>query len=163
MNRKENCIKLPDKILSEIRFEIGQIDNLFIVYQGLFDRALQLERPDYVEVTALASVVHSFYTGLEKIFVSIAKRLDNGLPTGPHWHRDLLLQLGQSTPYRIQVLTTETVARLNNYLSFRHIYRHSYSFFLDWEELESLVRPMRPFWETVKAELHSFMASLEKA
>lgn len=70
--------------------------------------------------------------------------------------------MGQSTAQRRQVLELETVVRLNEYLAFRHYYRHSDSSFRDWEELEKLVRPLLPLWDTVKNQLHAFVASLEK-
>jgi hypothetical protein len=154
---------LHDKVISQIKFELEQIERLFEVYQELLQKALQQSKPDLVEVTALASVVHSFYMGLKNIFVSIAKRLDQSIPEGPHWHRDLLFQMGTPTANRASVLTSETVIRLNEYLGFRHFFRHSYSFFLEWDELEKLVRPMETFWKTIKAELHLFTEGLEKA
>jgi hypothetical protein len=36
---------------------------------------------------------------------------------------------------------------------FRHFYRHSYSFFLDWSELEKLVIPMSVVWAQTKQAL----------
>jgi hypothetical protein len=38
-------------------------------------------------MTALASVLHSFYNGLENIFLSIARHVDQQVPTGDRWHR----------------------------------------------------------------------------
>ena len=37
--------------------------------------------PDLVEITALASVLHSFYNGLENVFLSISKAVDADVPT----------------------------------------------------------------------------------
>lgn len=55
---------MDDKIISQIEFEISQIDQLFIAYSDLLERA-QNNTPDLVEVTAVASVLHSFYNGLK--------------------------------------------------------------------------------------------------
>jgi hypothetical protein len=85
-----------------------------------------------IEVTACASVLHSFYNGLENIFLSIVKRIDRNVPTGDRWHRDLLYQMGKETPERKQVLTNKTIDQLVDYMGFRHFYRHSYSFSLEW-------------------------------
>ena len=38
-----------------------------------------------VERTALGSVLHSFYTGLEGIFLTVAKRVDEQVPSGNRW------------------------------------------------------------------------------
>ncbi len=69
---KGACSKLDEKVISQIKFETGQIDLLFEAYADLLDR-VQKRTPDLVEVTAVASVLHSFYNGLENIFLSIAK------------------------------------------------------------------------------------------
>jgi hypothetical protein len=45
-------------------------------------------------------------------------------------------------------------------LGFRHFYRHSYSFFLEWGELEELVTSLAEVWDQVKDELQLFLDSL---
>ena len=95
---------------SEIRFEIEQIDQLFVAYAELLALA-DKGKPNLVEITAMASVLHSFYNGLENIFLSIAKRLDADVPSSAQWHRDLLIRMTQTTTQRKPVLTTETAQR----------------------------------------------------
>jgi len=62
-----------------VNFEIGQIDQLLKSYTDILYR-VQEDTPDLVELTALASVLHSFYNGLEKIFLVIAKKVDKNVP-----------------------------------------------------------------------------------
>jgi hypothetical protein len=150
---------LPEKVISQVRFEIEQIDHLFEVYAGLLERARK-DTPGLVEVAALASVLHSFYNGLENIFLSIAKGIDQNVPSGAQWHRDLLNQMTEATSSRGPVLAGDTGRRLASYLGFRHFYRHSYSFFLDWEEVERLVIPLLEVWEQTKHELQLFSGSV---
>lgn len=150
-----------EKIISQVTFEIGQIDQLLESYAELFKRA-QADVPNLVNITALASVLHSFYNGLEKIFLTIAKRIDMKVPKTTQWHRDLLTQMTETTSKRGQVLTTDIAHRLADYLGFRHFYRHSYSFFLEWDELEKLVIPLQEVWEKVETELQVFLGSLNK-
>jgi hypothetical protein len=57
-----------------------------------------------VEITATASVLHSFYNGLENIFLTIAKGLDESVPSGAKWHRELLMQMADTNPKRGPVL-----------------------------------------------------------
>ncbi len=121
---------MADPVITQVTFEIGQIDQLFAAYADRLERAQQ-RTPDLVETTAIASVLHSFYNGIENIFLSIAKRLDQYLPTGAQWHRELLVHISQATANREEVLTEELAQKLASYLAFRHFYRHSYSFFLD--------------------------------
>jgi hypothetical protein len=150
---------LHKKAISQIAFEIEQIDKLLASYSELLHRS-QTGTPNLVEITALASVLHSFYNGMENIFLTIAKRIDSQLPQTDRWHRDLLTQMTQATSKRNQVLTNELANRLTDYLGFRHFYRHSYSFFLEWDELEKLVTLLEGLWVDVKVELEAFVDSL---
>lgn len=143
-----------------MNFEISQIDELFKSYSSLLHRIRKVE-PNMIEVTACASVLHSFYNGLENIFLSIVKRIDRNVPTGDRWHRDLLYQMGKETPERKQVLTNKTIDQLVDYMGFRHFYRHSYSFSLEWDELEILIVPVENIWQRIKDELEIFLNSLE--
>jgi len=157
--RKRSYYRLAEQVISQVKFEIGQIDQLFESYADLLER-VQKNIPDLVEITAVASVLHSFYNGLENIFLSIAKGIDADVPAGSQWHRDLLTRMTESTARREPVLTVEMAHRLADYLGFRHFYRHSYSFFLDWDEMEKLVTPLAEVWAQVKDQLQLFLDSL---
>ena len=50
-----------------------------------------------------------FYTGLENIFQRIAREIDTDEPQGKEWHKDLLVQMGESRPSRPPVISEETV------------------------------------------------------
>lgn len=150
---------MHDRAIREIELEIGQIDQLLISYDDLLER-VQVRDPDLVELTAVASVLHSFYNGLENIFLSIAKRIDADVPEGPQWHRDLLTQMTKSTSLRAAVMTPEMAERLANYLAFRHFYRHSYSFFLEWDELEGMIVALEDTWDQVKNQLLQFTGNM---
>lgn len=152
---------MAEKVISQVTFEIDQIDQLFAAYADLWERAQQ-GTPDLVELTALASVLHSFYNGLENIFLSIAKGLDQEVPTNAQWHRDLLVQMTQETANRRSVLSTELAQQLADYPGFRHFYRHSYSFFLEWGELEKLAISLPEVWDRTKKELSEFLESLKR-
>jgi hypothetical protein len=151
---------LAKKVISQVEFELGQIEQLLESYRDLLERAKK-NRPNLVEATALASVLHSFYNGLEKIFLSIAKGIDADVPTGLQWHRDLLTRMTHSTSRRAPVLTVETAHQLADYLGFRHFFRHSYSFFLDWNEMERLILSLANVWIQVKADLQLFLDNLD--
>lgn len=161
-NEKESYSKLADIVLSQVEFEMGQIDRLLEEYADLLDQA-QKTPLELVEITALASVLHSFYNGVENIFSIIAKRIDRGMPDGAHWHRDLLTQMTRTAPNRAPVLSVDLARRLAAYLGFRHFYRHAYSFFLDWDEMEELVTSLPVIWERTKGELREFLGDLDKS
>ncbi|MDW8389500.1 MAG: hypothetical protein RMK84_05205 [Oscillochloridaceae bacterium] len=62
-------------VQARVRFELNQLDQLLAAYEPLLQR-VRHQPPDLVELTALASILHSFYNGLENIFTTIARYLD---------------------------------------------------------------------------------------
>jgi len=150
---------LTEQVLAQITFEIEQVDHLLTIYADLLERIPQ-RASDPVELAAGASVLHSFYNGLENIFLVIAQRLDQQVPDGLQWHRDLLVQMTRETATRDSVISVDLARQLTDYLGFRHFYRHSYSFFLEWSKLSRLVAPLPEVWTRVKEELHDFLNSL---
>jgi hypothetical protein len=151
---------LADEVASKVRFEVTQIDRLFETYADLL-AGVQRSTPNHVEIAALSTVLHSFYGGLENIFQLVAKRLDASLPRGPTWHRDLLAQMAEQRPHRVPVISAPTARHLAEYLGFRHVFRHAYTFYLDWNELRKLVLPLDGVWAQTKQELLAFLESLE--
>ncbi len=148
-----------DKVNEAVEFELEEIETLFQMYKkGLFD----LERiPNMVEMTAFASVLHSFYNGIENILLIIAKNIDKKKPSDINWHKSLLLQMIKENESRKPVLSEEMKDELTKYLIFRHFYRHSYSFHLEWEEMEKLVKQIHQVWRKFKTEILSFLSNME--
>lgn len=122
--------KSLEQVAVQIEFEIEQIDLLLRTYADLMNR-VQQRNPDTVEIAAVATVLHSFYKGVENIFSSVAKGIDASVPSGAQSHRDLLLQVSRETKQRAPLISKETAKQLSEYLGFRHFYRHSYSFLID--------------------------------
>jgi hypothetical protein len=112
----------------------------------LLDReknALLKRRPSNYVVRAGGSILHDFYTGIEKIFESIAKEVDNRLPIGEEWHSELLHQMTLDIPgLRPRVITANTEKKLREYLGFRNLFRKRYGFELDWRKLKKLLLAM---------------------
>lgn len=77
----------------------------------------------YLDSTALN--LHGFYNGVERLLEIVAREIDDSLPSGPTWHRDLLQQMQLDVPdVRPAVLAPMTVQLLEEYLGFRHIVRN---------------------------------------
>jgi predicted nucleotidyltransferase len=147
--------------MERIRVEIGLIEQLFLAYHDLLEQAT-VQEPDIVGQTAIASVLHSFYNGIETMFLAVAKETDQQLPRGAQWHQDLLHQMTQSTAPGPPMLTKETAASLNDYQSFRHFFRHSYSFLMKWKKMSHLVLNLQPTWARTKADIETFLVWAEK-
>ncbi|ACB84622.1 hypothetical protein [Natranaerobius thermophilus] len=74
-------------------------------------------------MTALASVLHSFYNGIENLFVAVAKNIDKYVPKSSNWHKELLKQMLKENEVRGPLISEDLRNKLIEYLAFRHFYR----------------------------------------
>ena len=151
-------IASPEKAISQIIFEIQQIDELFTSFSELLEKSKVVE-PTLIELTAIGSILHSFYNGIENIFKTIGKNIDGEIPSGNHWHSQLIKQMTESTYKRDPIISEGLKEKLADYLAFRHFYRNSYSFWLKWNELKQLTDPVMTVWLEFKIEMKTFMDS----
>ena len=96
------------------------------------------EPPTFVELRATASILHDFYSGIERIFERVAVTLNGGLPEGERWHQSLLQQMAEETEGRPAVIDKKLLERLLEYLKFRHRFRNMYGNELQWDKLYPL-------------------------
>ena len=127
----------PD-VEEQVAVEQAQIAQIFEAYQTAISKSSQKE-PDFIELSALATMLHSFYTGIENIFKRVALEIDGNIPSGYASHSDLLTAMTRSTASRPPVISEELHVRLSAYLSFRHVFRQAYSFHLEWDKMQNLV------------------------
>jgi hypothetical protein len=147
---------LHDHTFEKINFEIEEVEKLLTDYSMLID-IVKNKKPDLVEITATATVLHSFYNGIEKIFQFIAKEIDNDLPDGTRWHTDLILKMCRDNGQRKRVISEELLIIMLEYMAFRHFFRHSYSFQLKWEKIEHISVNITENWSLFKKEIEAFM------
>lgn len=117
--------------------------------------------PSFVEIRAAGSIVHDFYSGVEKIFERIVLRLGPGLPmTGSGWHTSLLQSMEiEAEGIRLAVIDHDLAVRLVDYLRFRHLFRHSYGYELRWEKLRPLVEEVEETLASLRRQLEHFVSS----
>ena len=84
--KQERCGALRDTVRQKLQHEIRQIDQLMESFKPLLD-VVTVREPDLIELSALATVLHSFYGGIENIFTTIGKNVDSRVPTGTKWHK----------------------------------------------------------------------------
>ena len=147
---------LYKKLKIKIDYEIRQIDMEFEKIDSLLYKC-QNSEPDYIELTAIGAVLHSFYTGIESMFIMIEKHQGNELSTDKYWHKTLLENATQKKGKREPIISTELKGTLFEYLQFRHVFRHSYSFQIEWVKIKPLVNNLEKNWNMVKSEIRNFI------
>ncbi len=147
---------MDNLIKEQINFKISDLDKLFLEYDLIFKKA-ENEIPDLFDMTILGSVLHSFYNELENIFETIAKNIDNNVPIGNKSHQELLHQMASENENRAEIINEELYLKLREYATFRHFYRHAYSFQLNWEKMKPLVKDIHSIWKEIKNKLEYFI------
>ena len=117
--------------------------------------------PDRIEVSALAAMLHGFYSGVENIFKRVAIELNEGLPGAQGWHKDLLESMTRPGPQRPAVMASPTAEMLRGYLEFRHFFRSAYPFQLRWERMAGLARGCEDVLRRLEGELDAFLKATE--
>lgn len=121
--------------------------------------------PDDPAILALGAVgVHGWYTGLETILERIARQIDQEVPTGPRWHRELLSQMVVEIPgVRPPVLPSPTLPMLAELLTFRHFFRHAYGIVLDHDRIVLHLANLASVAPPTDVALDAFDAFLARA
>ena len=121
------------------------------------------KKPSNYLLRAGGSILHDFYTGIEKVFENIAKEVDRRIPMGEEWHSELLHQMTLDIPgLRPPVISSNTEKRLREYLGFRHLFRKRYGFELDWEKMKKLLSKIPDVLSGLENEIKIFFDSLIK-
>ena len=99
----------PD-VEEQVDVEQAQIAQLLEGYQAAVSKSSEQE-PDFIELSALATMLHSFYTGVENIFKRVALEIDGDIPSGYASHSDLLTAMTRPTASRPPVISVELHVR----------------------------------------------------
>ncbi|WP_010253413.1 hypothetical protein [Treponema primitia] len=146
-----------DKSISEkIAYEISQIDETVSDAEPLI-KLCKAKKPDLIECSAVALLLHSFYNGIENILLTIMKYKENGSLNGSKWHTELLDNAFEAMNNRSAIFRNEIKETLQDYLSFRHFVRHTYGFRIKWEKMEDKLNNLKEIWKIVKEDLNSFI------
>jgi len=150
-------------VAGRIRADLPSLALLVNRAEGALARAKNNPQDQDYYLAAAALDMHSFYAGIERLLQFIANEIDGSLPSGPHWHQDLLAQMSfELSGVRPAVLSPETQTALTEYLSFRHVVRNVYTFHLDPERVAELVTHLRPTFDKSKADFNQFAEFLDQ-
>ena len=148
---------------ADIRDELENLKQLSMEYSSI-EKLMKLtdEEVTFFDKAATGYLLHNFYNGCENIFGMIARFFENDL--GPQsWHRDLLKRMKLEIPgYRPQLIDEETFRILNEFRAFRHVFRHCYSFQLDWKREKTVAAKYQAVWKTFEEQVESFLKVLQE-
>jgi len=143
------------EVISEIDRELQGIENL---RQEL--KAALKEKPLFSE-RIKGSIFHDFYNSCERIFRRVATSINGGFQEQERWHKEPLYRMTiPIKDIRPPLISEELAAELDDYLSFRHIFRSIYGFELKGNRLERLTEKFETVCERFKKEIKAFIKKM---
>jgi hypothetical protein len=152
------------RLVSGLRPDVEAIDALACEVEQVlprFDATTGVSRPD---LALMAVDLHAWYTGLETGLARIARDIDDEMPAGPEWHKDLLSQM--RTPLagvRPAVIPQDVLPDLHALLAFRHFFRNAYAVHLDAAKLRDNAARLLRVHAPVTQGLRAFVGHVEQA
>lgn len=141
------------RLRREIENELAGLERLRQEHAGV-----PKDATDGYMLRARASILHDFYSGIERIFVRIAQELNGGVPVSEHWHRELLLDMTLDLEsVRPAIITKEIHDQLAAFLGFRHLFRNVYGYLIDAERLNRLDAQFDAVLGRFRRELLTFL------
>lgn len=153
---------IHQRLAQRIRGELQDLDRTVERAAQFWERGRQSPDDQDMYLDSVALNLHSFYSGLERMFELIARHIDGQVPDSQHWHRDLLQRMTRDEEVRPAVISTASGDALDEFRRFRHLVRNVYTFNLVPEKMEPLVSRAPDVWVRVRAELLAFADFLEE-
>jgi len=149
-----------------------EINNIKGLYKELLEKGLigskkkiksALPPGDTFILRAAGSILHDFYVAAENIFETVSREIDEKLPAGEHWHRELLLRMTLDIPeVRPPLLSKETAGKLDEFRAFRHVFRNVYGFNLSSERIIELLNKFSQTAGCLEMEVYSFIQTMKE-
>jgi hypothetical protein len=117
--------------------------------------------PDEARWAVLAVSLHGYYGAAESALLRICRTVDDDVPSGAEWHKDLLLTASRPLgEIRGAVISEASRATLTILLGFRHFFRHAYAADFDGAKLLDHASRTLASHPTLVTELEAFARQL---
>lgn len=154
---------MSSELREKVEAELAQLHAMLEPREPMVRRSLT-EPVEIETLDALAALLHSFYTALERILLHVAKaegELEGIKAKSETWHSSLLAAMTQPTGHRPPVVSDALRDQLAEYLGFRHVFRHAYVHQLDWNRMKPLVGGLLPTLNLFEGELRAYLKRRE--
>lgn len=146
-----------DEVTTTIRRELGNCAELRA------EAGVELHKRER-NPRVLGSIMHDFYNCCERVFRRIGAEINGGTYGGDAWHKELLFRMTVEVPrVRPRVISDDLAADLDEYLSFRHVFRNIYGFELKGERVTRLGARLDRVARRFEAEVEAFLTALDES
>lgn len=140
---------------SEIELQLTVIEN---IYNKIDER--RKKKGKWV-VENIGYQLHNLYCAFEDLFKIIARKFENNIDDTSKYHFELLKRMTLSIEgVRPRLISEEAFMLLNNLRSFRHFFRHAYSYELDKRKINIVVDDALKLKTMYRDDIHNFLNDL---
>jgi len=147
---------------ADIQDELSNLRRVMEEFRPLMPQlAYSDEQVSNYDKMVVGYLLHSFYNGCENIFRSVARFFENEVEH-ESWHKDLLRRMKLEVPeYRPRLISEQLYRLLDDFRGFRHRFRHSYSFELDWEREKVVAGKLEQAFTLLQEDVKVFLEALD--
>jgi uncharacterized protein YutE (UPF0331/DUF86 family) len=146
--------------LAVLKAEIkGQIQEIEGIYTRLEDRK---RKKDKTAIESVGYQLHNLYCAFEDLFKIVAETFENQVQDKSKYHLELLRRM--TIPIegvRPPLLSQGCFLLLDNLRSFRHFFRHAYSYELDERKVKIVLEDALTLSELYRKDIDAFLNSFE--
>lgn len=140
---------------SEMHAQINEIEG---IYNKLEDRK---KKRGKAGLESIGYQLHNLYCAFEDLFKIVAEYFENHIQDKIKYHMELLRRMTVSIEgVRPPLLSHESYLLLDNLRSFRHFFRHAYSYEIDARKVRIVLDDADKLREIFKRNVDFFLESL---
>jgi len=144
---------------ADIMDELQKLKKIHIEYVN-FRKGIDEKCISNTDKIIIGYYLHNFYNGCENIFKQITLFFENDL-SPDSWHKDLLKRMKLNiNGFRPAVINENLFSLLNDFRTFRHIFRYTYSFELRWDKMKLVADKFDETWNEFHNHIISFLNKL---
>lgn len=149
-------------LAGRVKSELDDIEEIVAKINNGWEKYSKNSDELYLDSVALN--LHDYYSAVERIFELIAREIDESIPQGASWHKDLLTQMSiEIKNSRPKVISKESRKIIDEYRGFRHIVRNVYTYKFSSEKIKILVGDLEEANNKLLTEIEDFIDFLEKS
>jgi len=139
---------------AEIKAQTREIEN---VYVKLEERKREKGK---AAVESIGFQLHNLYCAFEDLFKLVAETFENHIQDKSRYHVEILKRMTLAIEgVRPPLLSQESFVLLDNLRSFRHLFRHAYSYELDERKMKIVLEDASKLADMYRRDLDAFLGS----
>ncbi len=139
---------------AEIKAQTKELDN---VYVKIEERKREKGK---AAVESIGFQLHNLYCAFEDLFKIVAETFENHIQDKSRYHVELLKRMTLAIEgVRPPLLSQESFVLLDNLRSFRHLFRHAYSYELDERKVRIVLEDASKLSDVYRRDINAFLDS----